>query len=68
MQADRGRLGARERRHVELDAFGLVEAVGMNGVEQPAHRAEFENADLNFVRRVRGRRAGDDRHCADQES
>ena len=54
LQADGGRLGARERRHVELDAFGLVEAVGANGVEHPTDRAEFENADLNLVRRVRG--------------
>ena len=53
---------------VELDAFGLVEAVGADGVEHPADRAEFEYADRNLVRRVRGLRKRKARYGADQES
>ena len=49
LQAHGRRLRARERDHFELDALGLVEAVLLDGVERPAHGAEFEDADLELV-------------------
>ena len=52
MQADGGRLGARERHDVELEALGLVEAVLLDGVEHPAYRPEFEDADRDLGRRL----------------
>ena len=54
LQADRGRVGAGERHHVELDALGLVETVPLDGVEDPTDSAEFQNADLDLGRRIGG--------------
>jgi hypothetical protein len=40
----------------------------MDGVEQPADRAEFKYADLDLVRRARGLPEGKARYGAQQKS
>ena len=48
LQAHGGGLRAGKRHHVELDALGFVEAIALDGIEDPAHGAEFEDADLDL--------------------
>ena len=67
LQADRGRLGAGERHDIELDAFGLVEPVGLDGVEHPTDGAEFQNADLDLGRRIGGLLGGRRSRVANHE-
>ena len=68
MQADGGRLRTGERHDVELDAFGLIETVMLNDVEHPAHRAEFQHADLDLGHGCSRCLARDRNERADQES
>ncbi len=68
MQADGGGLGARERHDVELDAFCLVEAIGLDGIEQPTHGAELQHADLELLGGLGKLRHGDASDGKDQES
>ena len=68
LQAHRGRLGARQRHDIEIDAFGLVETVGTDGVEHPADGAEFQNADRDLVRGIRGLRKRKAREGAEHQS
>jgi hypothetical protein len=60
-------LGACKRHDIEFHAFGLVEPVGLNGVEQPADRAEFQNADPDLARGMRGQRETGAEERADKQ-
>ena len=68
MQSYSGGLRARQRHDVELNTFRLVEAIGLDGIEQPADRAILQNADLDLVRRLCSMQDGKARYSEEHKS